>query len=74
MYKTYKEVPAELESVQEQKEFDKSRVYQLDKSTFSFFHGFFKQVEFLVCVGVANVVGADPVFTLINIQRLHLQR
>ena len=32
----------------DQETFDKSRVYQLDKSSFSLVHDLFKQLEFLV--------------------------
>ena len=41
-------VPRELAGMIDQETFDKSRVYQLDKSCFSLFHDFFKQIEFLV--------------------------
>jgi len=49
-------VPSELEGKIDQETFDKSRLYQLDKSTFSMAHSLFKEVEFLVFI----IVGAIP--------------
>ena len=48
MYRTVLAVPSELEGKIDQETFDKSRLYQLDKSTFSMAHSLFKEVEFLV--------------------------
>ena len=48
MYQTRRNVPVELDQAIDKTTFDKSREYQLDKSTFSLFHDFFKQIEFLV--------------------------
>ena len=48
MYRTLRAVPPELEGKIDQDTFDKSRLYQLDKSTFSLLLGFFKELEFLV--------------------------
>ena len=48
MYRTLRAVPPELEGKIDQHTFDKSRRYQLDKSTFSLLFGLFKELEFLV--------------------------
>jgi len=48
VYRTVLAVPSELEGKIDQETFDKSRLYQLDKSTFSMAHSLFKEVEFLV--------------------------
>ena len=48
VYRTVRTVPPELEGKIDQKTFDKSRRYQLDKSTFSLVVGLFKELEFLV--------------------------
>lgn len=41
-------MPKELTQVLDEEKFNKSRVYQLDKSSYSLIHEFFKQLEFLV--------------------------
>ena len=48
VYRTLLAVPPELEGKIDQNTFDKSRRYQLDKSTFSLVFGLFKELEFLV--------------------------
>lgn len=45
IYKTTKELPVELTSVIDEKTFDKSREYAIDKSNFGFWHGLFSQFE-----------------------------
>lgn len=42
------QVPDELVSVVDKNTFDKSRAYQLDKSTYSICYSLYKQIEFLV--------------------------
>lgn len=56
VYCRVKDAPPELNGLISQETFDKSRRYQLDKSTFSFAHDLFKQLEFVVII----IVGAIP--------------
>ena len=44
-------VPPELNSLLDESTFDKSRVYQLDKSSYGLVHDLFKQVELMVRAG-----------------------
>lgn len=46
-------VPKQLKEIMDEKTFTKSRLYQLDKSSYSLIHDLCKQVEFLV--SAANV-------------------
>ncbi|XP_010624212.1 CAAX prenyl protease 1 homolog isoform X1 [Fukomys damarensis] len=45
IYKTTTHVPLELEQIMDSETFEKSRLYQLDKSTFSFWSGLYSEVE-----------------------------
>ncbi|GAB1288866.1 CAAX prenyl protease 1 homolog [Apodemus speciosus] len=45
IYKTTTRVPPELEQIMDSDTFEKSRLYQLDKSTFSFWSGLYSEVE-----------------------------
>ncbi|EHB18901.1 CAAX prenyl protease 1-like protein [Heterocephalus glaber] len=45
IYKTTTHVPPELEQIMDSETFEKSRLYQLDKSTFSFWSGLYSEVE-----------------------------
>uniref|UniRef100_A0ABK0LTV1 CAAX prenyl protease n=1 Tax=Rattus norvegicus TaxID=10116 RepID=A0ABK0LTV1_RAT len=45
IYKTTTHVPPELEQIMDSDTFEKSRLYQLDKSTFSFWSGLYSEVE-----------------------------
>ncbi|XP_063092241.1 CAAX prenyl protease 1 homolog isoform X2 [Cavia porcellus] len=45
IYKTTTRVPPELEQIMDSETFEKSRLYQLDKSTFSFWSGLYSEVE-----------------------------
>ena len=48
VYKVTTRVPSELENVFEQETFDKSRLYQLDKSMYTIVYSMFKVFEFAV--------------------------
>ncbi|KAJ8027428.1 CAAX prenyl protease 1-like [Holothuria leucospilota] len=48
-YQNTRVVPAPLRDILDQETFDKSRLYQLDKSNFGFWHGVFGQIESTVC-------------------------
>ncbi|XP_023561980.1 CAAX prenyl protease 1 homolog isoform X5 [Octodon degus] len=45
IYKTTTHVPPELEQIMDSETFEKSRLYQLDKSTFSFWSGLYSEAE-----------------------------
>ncbi|XP_048239837.1 CAAX prenyl protease 1 homolog [Haliotis rufescens] len=45
VYKTATKVPSALENVLDVETFEKARVYQLDKSNFSFYHDVYSQIE-----------------------------
>uniref|UniRef100_A0AC11D6G2 Zinc metallopeptidase STE24 n=1 Tax=Ovis aries TaxID=9940 RepID=A0AC11D6G2_SHEEP len=45
VYKTTTHVPLELGQIMDSETFEKSRLYQLDKSTFSFWSGLYSEVE-----------------------------
>ncbi|KAM4702193.1 CAAX prenyl protease 1 homolog [Discoglossus pictus] len=45
IYRTTTHVPAELENIMDPETFQKSRLYQLDKSTFSFWSGLYSEAE-----------------------------
>ncbi|KAG8451526.1 hypothetical protein GDO86_003651 [Hymenochirus boettgeri] len=45
MYRTTTHVPAELGNIMDPETFEKSRLYQLDKSTFSFWSGLYSEAE-----------------------------
>ncbi|XP_024594636.1 CAAX prenyl protease 1 homolog isoform X2 [Neophocaena asiaeorientalis asiaeorientalis] len=45
IYKTTTHVPLELGQIMDSETFEKSRLYQLDKSTFSFWSGLYSEVE-----------------------------
>jgi STE24 endopeptidase len=58
-------VPPELNSLLDESTFDKSRVYQLDKSSYGLVHDLFKQVELMSSGGwmslqVILAVGGIP--------------
>jgi STE24 endopeptidase len=48
-------VPPELNSLLDESTFDKSRVYQLDKSSYGLVHDLFKQVELMVILAVGGI-------------------
>ncbi|NXW82039.1 FACE1 protease, partial [Alopecoenas beccarii] len=55
VYRTTTHVPQELGQIMDSETFEKSRLYQLDKSTFSFWSGLYSEVEgtmILVCGGI----------------------
>ena len=59
IYKHVHKVPKELEAVLDQDTFDKARLYQLDKSNFSFYSEIYSQFEMTVsglcqCASVAR--------------------
>ncbi|XP_019851377.1 PREDICTED: CAAX prenyl protease 1 homolog [Amphimedon queenslandica] len=56
VYKTVTKVPQELASVLDQETFDKSRLYQLDQSTYSAIYSVYKVLEFMVII----FIGALP--------------
>uniref|UniRef100_H3ACS3 CAAX prenyl protease n=1 Tax=Latimeria chalumnae TaxID=7897 RepID=H3ACS3_LATCH len=45
IYKTTTHVPTELGQIMDEETFEKSRLYQLDKSTFSFWSGLYSEIE-----------------------------
>jgi len=45
VYRTTTHVPRELGQIMDSETFEKSRLYQLDKSTFSFWSGLYSEVE-----------------------------
>lgn len=45
IYKTTTHVPPELGQIMDSETFEKSRLYQLDKSTFSFWSGLYSEIE-----------------------------
>uniref|UniRef100_A0A6Q8PF67 Zinc metallopeptidase STE24 n=1 Tax=Homo sapiens TaxID=9606 RepID=A0A6Q8PF67_HUMAN len=45
IYKTTTHVPPELGQIMDSETFEKSRLYQLDKSTFSFWSGLYSETE-----------------------------
>ncbi|KAM9320990.1 CAAX prenyl protease 1 homolog [Gastrophryne carolinensis] len=45
IYRTTTHVPAELGNIMDPETFEKSRLYQLDKSTFSFWSGLYSEIE-----------------------------
>lgn len=45
VYRTTTHVPQELGQIMDSETFEKSRLYQLDKSTFSFWSGLYSEVE-----------------------------
>ncbi|XP_072275019.1 CAAX prenyl protease 1 homolog [Pyxicephalus adspersus] len=45
VYRTTTHVPAELGNIMDPETFEKSRLYQLDKSTFSFWSGLYSEIE-----------------------------
>lgn len=45
LYRQVTTVPAELKDCLDQQTFDKSRLYQIDRSTFGFYHGVYSQCE-----------------------------
>uniref|UniRef100_A0A8C5LIZ4 CAAX prenyl protease n=1 Tax=Jaculus jaculus TaxID=51337 RepID=A0A8C5LIZ4_JACJA len=53
IYKTTTRVPPELGQIMDSETFEKSRLYQLDKSTFSFWSGLYSEVEgtFILLLG-----------------------
>ncbi|XP_064327645.1 CAAX prenyl protease 1 homolog isoform X2 [Phalacrocorax carbo] len=55
VYRTTTHVPQELGQIMDSETFEKSRLYQLDKSTFSFWSGLYSEVEgtmILLCGGI----------------------
>ncbi|NXC70563.1 FACE1 protease, partial [Anhinga anhinga] len=55
VYRTTTHVPRELGQIMDSETFEKSRLYQLDKSTFSFWSGLYSEVEgtmILLCGGI----------------------
>ncbi len=67
VYRNSLTVPSEMAGILDQETFDKSRLYQLDKSTYSLVHDLFKQLEFLVCappplvpVCIVTIIPAPP--------------
>ncbi len=48
VYKNSLSLPDEVKEIMDEKIFDKSRIYQLDKSSYSFARDLYKQLEFLV--------------------------
>lgn len=48
VFKTSRTVPKQVKKIMDEETFTKSRIYQLDKSSYSLVHGFYKQLEFLV--------------------------
>lgn len=50
-------MPAELKDCLDQETFDKSRLYQIDRSTFGFYHGLYSQCEMTVscCVLLSSI-------------------
>ena len=62
MYQTVDSVPDEAKQIMDQDTLEKSRRYQLDKSTFSLCHDLFSHVEFTVrLVWLINLVLASIV-------------
>ena len=49
VYRKSLSVPEEVKEIMDESTFTKSRLYQLDKSAYSFAHDLYKQLEFLVC-------------------------
>lgn len=45
IYKTTTHVPLELGQIMDSETFEKSRLYQLDKSNFSFWSGLYSEIE-----------------------------
>ncbi|XP_051628218.1 CAAX prenyl protease 1 homolog isoform X1 [Manacus candei] len=55
VYRTTTHVPQELGQIMDSETFEKSRLYQLDKSTFSFWSGLYSEIEgtmILLCGGI----------------------
>jgi len=48
LYKTVRNVPTSLEGVLDEETFEKARLYQLDRSRFGFWSGFYSQLELTV--------------------------
>ncbi|KAB0396484.1 hypothetical protein E2I00_004834, partial [Balaenoptera physalus] len=54
IYKTTTHVPLELGQIMDSETFEKSRLYQLDKSTFSFWSGLYSEIE-----GTESLISGD---------------
>ena len=50
------DVPVELKDALDKETFEKARLYQLDRSTFSFFSGVYSQIEMTVSVNMICTV------------------
>lgn len=59
VYRTTTHVPWELGQIMDSETFEKSRLYQLDKSTFSFWSGLYSELEGTVSTRAAPASGGD---------------
>uniref|UniRef100_A0A8C5GVC1 CAAX prenyl protease n=1 Tax=Gouania willdenowi TaxID=441366 RepID=A0A8C5GVC1_GOUWI len=55
IYRTTKHVPQELDNIMDSETFEKSRLYQLDKSNFSFWSGLYSETEGMLILVLGGI-------------------